>query len=71
MKKTLSFDQYFSITLNGVNGSVKKTSAAETSDMNSILGRVRLKTIKIGIYSFAVSHSAWRQCEMWSLHRIW
>ena len=35
-----------------------RASATETVDLVSIVGRVKLKTIKIGIHSFPVGRSA-------------
>ena len=54
-----------------VGGRVNRASVTETVDSGSIPGRVKSKTIKIGICSFP----AWRlpikgQCELWSLHRV-
>ena len=46
------------------------TSANESADLGSIPGRVKPKTIKIGIHSFP----AWRSAikgTVWSLHRVW
>ena len=45
-------------------------SATEAVDLGSIPGRVKPKTIKIGIHSFP----AWRSAikgTVWSLRRVW
>ena len=52
------------------NGRVDRASATEAVDTGSIPGRVKPKTIKIGIHSFP----AWRSAikgTVWSLHRVW
>ena len=53
-----------------ISGRVDRASATETVDSGSILGRVKPKTIKIGIQSFL----AWRSAikgTVWSLRRVW
>ena len=53
-----------------ISGRVDTASATETVDLGSIPGRVKPKTIKIGIHSFP----AWRSAikgTVWSLHRVW
>ena len=39
-----------------IGGRVNRASATKTVDSGSILGRVKPKTIKIGIYSFQTWH---------------
>ena len=53
-----------------ISGRVDRASATETVDLGSIPGRVKPKTIKIGIHSFP----AWRSAitgTVWSFHRVW
>ena len=53
-----------------ISGRVDRASATEAVDTGSIPGRVKPKTIKIGIHSFP----AWRSAikgAVWSLHRVW
>ena len=57
-------------SLDPINGRVDRASATEAVDSGSIPGRVKPKTIKIGIHSF----SAWRSAikgTVWSLRRVW
>ena len=44
-----------------------RASAPEAVDSGSIPGRVKPKTIKIGIHSFPARHSAIK----WTLRRVW
>ena len=53
-----------------ISGRVDRASATETVDSDSIPGRVKSKTIEIGIHSFP----AWRSTikgTVWSLRRVW
>ena len=53
-----------------ISGRVDGASATEAVDSGSIPGRVKPKTIKIGIHSFP----AWRSAikgTVWSLRRVW
>ena len=53
-----------------ISGRVDRASATEAVDLGSIPGRVKPKTIKIGIHSFP----AWRSAikgTVWSLRRVW
>ena len=62
-------DQQFLLFFS-ISGRVDRASATEAVDTGSIPGRVKPKTIKIGIYSFP----AWRSAikgTVWSLHRVW
>ena len=43
---------YSCIILKPISGRVDRASATETVDLGSIPGRVKPKTIKIGIHSF-------------------
>ena len=52
-----------------ISGRVYRASAFETVDLGSIHGRVKPKTIKIGIHSFPVWLSALKG-TVWSLHRV-
>ena len=45
-------------------------SATEAVDSGSIPGRVKPKTIKIGIHSFPAWRSALKG-TVWSFHRVW
>ena len=47
-----------------------RASATETVDSGSIPGRVKQKTIKIGIHSFPAWVSAIKG-TVWSLRRVW
>ena len=53
-----------------ISGRVDRASATEAVDSGSIPGRVKPKTIKIGIHSFPAWHSALKG-TVWSLHRVW
>ena len=44
-----------------VSGQLNKVSTTVTVDSNSILGRVKLRTIKIGIQSFPALYSAMKR----------
>ena len=53
-----------------ISGRVNRASATEAVDLGSIPGRVKPKTLKIGIHSFP----AWRSAikgTVWSLRRVW
>ena len=53
-----------------ISGRVDRASATEAVDSGSIPGRVKPKTIKIGIHSFPAWRSAFKG-TVWSLHRVW
>ena len=53
-----------------ISGRVDRASATETVDSGSIPGRVKPKTIKIGIHSFPAWRSALKG-TVWSLRRVW
>ena len=53
-----------------ISGRIDRASATETGNSGTITGRVKTKTIKIGIHSFP----AWRSAingTAWCLHRVW
>ena len=53
-----------------ISGRVDRASATEAVDSGSIPGRVKPKTIKIGIHSFPAWRSAIKGI-VWSLRRVW
>ena len=53
-----------------ISGRVDRASATEAVDSGLIPGRVKPKTIKIGIHSFPAWRSAIKE-TVWSLHRVW
>ena len=53
-----------------ISGRVDRASATEAVDSGSIPGRIKSKTIKIGIYSFPAWRSALKE-TVWSLRRVW
>ena len=57
--------------IKAISGRVERASATEAVDSGSIPGRVKPKTLKIGIHS---SFPTWRSAikgTVWSLRRVW
>ena len=52
MRITFERFSFFFTTRQPISGRVERASATETVDTGSIPGRVKPKTIKIGIHSF-------------------
>ena len=66
----LKFENGFKLSHKSISGRMDKAYATETVDSGSIAGRVKPKTIKIGMHSF----SAWRSAlkgTVWNLNRLW
>ena len=59
-----------SLVYKPISGRVDRASATEAVDSGSIPGRVKPKTIKIGIHSFPAWRSALKR-TVWSRRRVW
>ena len=66
--KVEKIHQIIIVNLIILNCSIDGVFAAETVDLGSISGRVKLRTIKIVILSFSAGRS---EIKVKSLHRVW
>ena len=74
-KQDISFERFQrwidTLSTRPISGRVDRACATEAVDSGSIPGRVKPKTIKIGIHSFLPSWRSALKGTVWSLRHVW